>query len=180
MSTDWLIDQQMLQVAQESDADKQVIRDYLSENARHFGTLGAVFNGVFLIVMIVVLAGYFKLVGHRNSALSFNDWFAFSVWTQFPIIIQMLGFAVLFLSSATSDLPSTLLNYASINQLLFNLPIGHSHFQVSETFSVFYVWSIVLGATGLKRWLELSTPKAYLYSAAPYVLFFVGWALVAG
>ena len=180
MSTEWLVEQQMLQVTDESESDSQAIRDYLTENAPYLGTLGAVFNSVFLVVMLVVLAGYFKLIGHGRSELSFNDWFAFSVWTQFPVIIQMLGFAALFLTSSTGDLPMTLMNYASLNQLLLDLPVGHAYFQFTETLSAFYLWSIVLGAIGLKRWVGFSLAKAYLFSAAPYVLTFSIWAIFAG
>lgn len=180
MSTEWLVEQQMLQLTDESEADRQAIREYLTENADTVGTLGAVFNGIFLLIMVAVLAGYFKLVGHRQSDITFGDWFSFAVWTQFPIVVQMLGFAALMVTASTGDLPMTMLNYASANQLAFGLSIDHVYFQLLETLSAFYLWSIVLGATGLQRWVGFSTGKAYALSAMPYVLFFGLWAVFAG
>lgn len=177
MSEQWIVDQQMQQMTFETPSEQAQIEAYLTENARHTGTLGAIFTVIFTLVMLAVLALYFKIIGRKNEQASYGDWFAFSVWTQMPMVVQLLGFIALVIFAGHGDLSINLPNYASVNQLLLDLPVQHAWFQFAETLNLFFVWNILLGARGLMQWCQMSASKASLFSALPYVSVFAIWAL---
>ena len=177
MSEQWIVDQQVMQMSFESQAEQVEVEKYLLENAQHTGTIGAIFTVVFQLILLAILALYFKIVGMKDEQATYGDWFAFSVWTQMPMLINLLGFCALFITAGGGDLSINLPNYASVNQLLLNLPVQHSWFQFSEALNLFYLWNILLGAKGLMQWCQMSAVKATLLSALPYAAVFALWAL---
>lgn len=179
MSVDWIIDQQMLHIDDASPSEEQEIRSFLSQSAPYTGILGSTFSAIFYVILISVLAGYFKLVGRKNQNLTYKDWFTFSVWIQIPFVVHMLGLMGLVFTANTPELSLTLVNYSSLNQLLLNLPIGHTFFDLAEALNLFYVWSIALAATGLIRWANLSRVKAWSFATLPYVVVFSLWGLLS-
>ena len=177
MSDQWIVDQQLQQMSFESPAEEAQVAQFMLENAPHTGTLGAIFSVLFLIIMLAVLALYFKIVGRQNEQATYGDWFAFSVWTQMPMAVQMIGFIALFVSAGGGDLSINLPNYASANQLFINLPAQHSWFQFAEALNLFFLWNIFLGAKGLMQWCKMSSVRATSLSAAPYLAIFAIWAV---
>ena len=179
MSIDWVIEQQMLHIDDVSPSEEQEIYNFLSQSAPYTGILGATFSAIFYVILISVLAGYFKLVGRKNQNLTYKDWFSFSVWIQMPFVVHMLGLMALVFTADSPNLSLTLVNYSSLNQLLLDLPIGHSFFDIAEALNLFYLWSIALAAIGLIRWANLSQAKAWSFAALPYVLVFSLWGLLS-
>lgn len=179
MDPEWIVDQQLLHVELEAPSDEKEIRAFLMETAPYAGALGAIFNGIFLVIMVSILAGYYRFVGSNNEQLTYGDWFSFAVWTQMPFLVYIVGLMVMLFTAGGGDIPLTLVNYSAINQLFLHLPIGHAFYDVAEAVNLFYLWSIYLAAVGLKRWADLSTAKAWLLSALPYVLVFGLWALLS-
>lgn len=179
MSNEWIIEQQMLHVQTESPSEEKEIKSFLMETAQYTGALGAIFNAIFYVVLVSVLAGYYKLIGRKNEQLTYNNWFAFSVWTQMPLIVHMLGLIALVVTANSPEVPLSLVNYASFNQLFVNLPIGHVFYDLAETLNLFFLWSIFLAAVGLKSWANMPTGKAAMFAILPYVLVFGIWAIVA-
>ncbi|BDX05521.1 YIP1 family protein [Planctobacterium marinum] len=177
MSDQWIVDQQLLQMSFESSAEEAQVEQFLLENAPHTGTLGAIFSVLFFLILLAVLALYFKIVGRQDEQATYGDWFAFSVWTQMPMALQLIGFIALFVSAGGGDLSINLPNYTSVNQLLLNLPVKHKWFQIAEAANVFFLWSILLGAKGLMQWCNMSMLKATCLSAAPYLAIFTIWAI---
>jgi hypothetical protein len=179
MSTDWLIEQQMEQAGDLSISEQAQVRGFLEESAASLGWVAAVSNSIFTLFIMAALAGYFKLISHSKEKYSYSEWFKFVVWMQMPTVIYMLGFMVLVVTASSPDLPIVLINYASLNQILLHLSVGHSHYLWAETVNLFFLWSIALAALGLNRWVKLSVIKSSFIASIPYVTIFVIWALVA-
>lgn len=178
MSPDWIIEQQMLQVGDVSPSEEEQIRAYLTQSVGTVGWLGGIFNTLFIFITLVILAGYFKMVSGSDE-YSYGNWFGFTIWTQMPTVVYMLGFLALLLTASTPDLPLMLLNYASINQLLLDLAPSHSLYMWAESINLFYVWNIVLASIGLNRWTGMTMTKATVLSALPFVLVFGIWGAMA-
>ncbi|GGW83927.1 YIP1 family protein [Alteromonas halophila] len=179
MSTEWLVEQQMLQAQDTSPAEMEQMRVFIEESASGLGWMGAVFNVIYTLIMISALSGYFKLLSYKQPQYRYVDWFRFTVWTQMPTVIYMLGFMALIATSNTADLPLNLLNYASLNQVALHLPFGHGLFTWAETLNLFFIWSIALSALGLHSWLQLSLLRSAVLAAFPYIATFTVWALLA-
>lgn len=178
MSTEWIVEQQLLQVGDISPAEEQQFRAYFAESAGAIGWLGAIFNSLFILISIAILAGYFKLVG-GGSDYGYGDWFGFAIWTQMPTVIYMLGFFALFMTASTPDLPLMLVNYASINQLLLGLSPQDALYTWAESVNLFFFWNIALATIGLNRWCGMSMGKAGVLAALPFVLVFGIWGVLA-
>lgn len=178
MSTEWIVEQQLLQAGDISPAEKDQLRAYFTQSAGSIGWLGAIFNGLFMLIMLAVLAGYFKLVSGTDE-YGYGDWFGFTVWTQMPTVVYMLGFLALYLTASTPDLPIMLLNYASANQLFLGLSAQDALYTWAESLNLFYLWYIALAAIGLNRWCDMNMTKATVLSALPFVLIFTLWGVLA-
>jgi hypothetical protein len=178
MSPEWVVEQQMLQVGDVSPSEEEQIRAYLTQSAGTVGWLGAIFNGLFILISLAILAGYFKLVSGSDE-YGYGDWFGFAIWTQMPTVVYMLGFLVLYLTAGTPDLPLMLINYASLNQLLLGLSVQDALYTWAESLNLFYIWYIALAAIGLNRWTSMSITKATILSALPFVLVFGIWGVLA-
>lgn len=179
MSTEWIVEQQMLQVPDASPAEEEQMRAYLTQSAGGVAWIGGIFNTIATLLIVALLAGYFRLVGGSNEELTYSEWFKFSVWTQMPTIVYMIGFMALVLSASTADLPLMLINYASVNQLFLDLPVGHQFYTFAESLNLFFIWNVVLSTIGLKHWANMSTIKAVIFSSLPYVVIFSIWAALA-
>ncbi len=78
------------------------------------------------LVLITFLAWYYHLLGKMFKEYKYSDWFALSIITQVPQIMNYVVFLVLYYTSTNADLPFSLLSYASINQLILNFTPEHN------------------------------------------------------
>jgi hypothetical protein len=181
MSSDWLMEQQLLHAGEIAPSEKEVVMDMMAQTIEYIGLIGSVFSSIFLIFICVASAGYLVLVSKfsdNERDFQFGDWFGFSVWSQMPVLINLLGFVFLYATSATPDLPLVLPNYASINQLFLGLVPGDSFFNLAENVNLFYLWSIGLVAYGLNYCCNMSLLKATFFSLLPYLVVFGLWSLI--
>lgn len=182
MSPEWILEQQMLQAGDISPAEEEQMRSFLSQTVEHTGTMAAIFSSIFVVFFNAVLAGYFTLAaksaGSVSKQHSYGDWFSFSIWTQMPMLVNLIGFFVLFSTAATSDLPLSLVNYASVNQLFLGLSSTDDYFLWAESLNLFYLWSVIIAAIGLQRLLDMSVTKSYVLSLFPYLVVFLLWAVL--
>ncbi len=142
----------------------------------------AIGGGLFaIIIMNALIAGYYLLVSKQDpdAQHSYGAWYGFGVWTMMPAVISSLGILALVLTASTDQLSMSIFNYASINQLILGLPLGHSLYSLTEAISIFTVWGIALAAIGLKCWTNFSLNKAILFAALPNVIIFGIWAIIA-
>ncbi len=183
MSPEWLVSQQMLQIGDQlQPAEQEMVAQMLMQSAGNTGLLSGIFASISQVVMVVLLAIYFVIIGkinHSGETITLGGWFNFSTWVAMPILIQTIGFIILFLTASSPDLPITLAQYASVNQLFLDLPQTHALYTWASSLSVFYLWSILIAAFGLKQLCSIDFPKALLLSALPFVLVFGVWFLIA-
>ncbi|HAT40514.1 MAG TPA: hypothetical protein DCS87_02160 [Rheinheimera sp.] len=177
MSLPHLVEQQLLLAGPMNPAEKEQATAVLGQMASNMAYIAPAMAVVTSLIVTSLCAIYFLLVSRFDKRYSFGDWFQFAVWTQLPMLINLLGLVVLVLLASSPDVPLTLANYASINQLFDLTQPGDAKFNLLENLNLFYVWQIILAAAGLERWLDLSKQKAYALAALPYVLIFGLWAL---
>lgn len=184
MSTDWLVEQQMMTIGPDaSPAERQGAEDFINATAGNFGTVTGGMGAVMLLIFSALFAGYYmlahKVTGHSEKPLSFGDWFSVTVWSQMPLLINSIGFIVLFATASTSDLPLSLANYASLNQLVTDYAPGDALYTWAESLNLFSLWSIALVATAMQRLSNMSIAKSYIVAALPNLAIFGIWFAVA-
>jgi len=178
MSPEWLVEQQLLHAGDLTPAELEQSRAMMAQAAPHTAMLFAVSSPVMLLLMNAIIAGYLHLVAKMSGDFHYKDWFGFSVWSQMPMVLNTIGLILIVLFSNTPNMPLSTANYASLNQLLLQLPIGAPFYAWAEAFSLFMLWQIAIMAMGLKQWCKFSTVKASLFAALPTILIFGIWALL--
>lgn len=184
MSPEWLIEQQMQTLpADMSPAEREAAEGMIAQTTGSMGIMSSVGMVIATMVFTAIFAGYYMLAskagGQNRQPLSYGDWFSFSIWTQMPMLINTLGFIALFATAATGDLPMSLPNYASLNQLVLGIAPGEHLYAWAEALNLFSLWTVVLCAIGLKQLADMSAAKAYLLALLPNLLIFGIWFAVA-
>ncbi|OJF68924.1 hypothetical protein BK026_09030 [Alteromonas sp. V450] len=177
MTPEWIVEQQMLQMTDLTDGERQQIATYMLESAGYTGMISAIISTVMLVISVLVTSAYFMFIGRREQSLRFKEWFALSVKMQLPIAINLLAFLFILLSTGHPEQPISLLNFASVNQLFVGLQPGHAYYTFAESINVFYLWSILIGAYGLHALLGKTMRRSVLIVSVPYLLFFAIWGL---
>jgi len=178
MSTEWIVDQQILYSGEVSSSEVNMLKKNLSKIAEYSGIISAASELAISLFLMLILASYYNLLGKMSNDYSYSDWFGFTVITQMPQFINALGFIFLQYSSSNKDLPFSLLNYGSINQILFGFSESHRLFSWSESFGFFTLWCIVLTTIGLTKWLGFNYIKSMLYASLPYAIFLASWFII--
>ncbi|MFN6263796.1 MAG: YIP1 family protein, partial [Chromatiaceae bacterium] len=142
MSPAWLVDQQLLHAGELTPAETEQIRAAMASMAGATPIIGAVSIAVGSLAFTAITAGYLLLTGKLQKALNYGQWFALVVWSQLPALLNILGLALLVLLADSPDQPLMLVNYASLNQLVLDLPIGHALYNWAESINVFLVWQL--------------------------------------
>lgn len=181
MSDDWIVEQQIQQMASSmSEQDIERIRPQLESMAPHTATFSAI-GGVFMLGLLILLAGSLYMLLARLATSGpkrgWAAWIRLTTWTQLPLVASALGLILLTLIASTPDQPMGMMGYASLNNLLLDLPPGHRWYNLALNINLFTLWSVVLAAIGIRTWTNTSWAKAGLIAALPWVLVFGVWAL---
>lgn len=183
MSPEWIVEQQLAQSGDLSAQEAEQAKDAMMQMAQYTGVLGAVFGGIFIIIMTSVFAGYNMLIGKSSGVtkpdFKYGDWFSFTLWTSMPAIVNTIGFMVLFLTASTSELPLSMANYASVNQLFFNYLPSDALYTWAESLNLFSLWSIFLTAVGFQRCCSMSLTNSVIAAVLPYFVIFGSWFALA-
>lgn len=179
MSPAWLVDQQMLHAGELTPAETEQIRAAMAEMAGATPLIGAVSVAVGGLAFTAITAGYLLLTGKLQKALNYGQWFALVVWSQLPTLLNILGLALLVLLADSPDQPLMLVNYASLNQLVLDLPIGHALYTWAESINVFLIWQLWIVFAGLQSAAGFSSKRAAIVTGTPVLLIFGLWALLA-
>lgn len=178
MSPEWIVEQQIAQAAHSmTPAEIEQSRAVMAQMADKTGifTLGGVL--VMTPIMLAIMALYTMLVGNPGQKRRYGDWFALTVWTNMPGVLNMLGLMVLVLVSSDPNMPLNTPNYLSLNQLLLGLEPGQAWYSWAESLNLIYFWIIGLVAVGLHSWSGYSAAKSTLLAALPLVVIFGLWAV---
>ncbi|MDP2560497.1 YIP1 family protein [Psychrobium sp. 1_MG-2023] len=183
MTPEWIVEQQLMQMGDVSASERAAATEALELTAEYTGVIGAVFTVIAQVIMISILAGFYLAIGKfaakQSPQYSYGDWFSFAIWTQMPALINMIGFTILFTTAAVSDLPLTLTNYASLNQLVLNLAPTEALYTWAESINIFSVWSIIIAMIGLQHCCKMTTVKAFTFATLPYITVFGSWFILA-
>jgi magnesium-transporting ATPase (P-type) len=178
MSAEWLVEQQLLQAGDLTPAETEQARAMMAQTAAYTPIIGVVSVVVVSLLMHAIFAGYYHLIGKMAGNFSYSQWFAASVWSQMPLLLNMIGLMLLTLMADNPNLPLSTANYASVNQLLLQLPPSHGYFFLTESLNLFYFWQVALLTLAFRQWCQFSLTKALLLAAFPLVLIFGIWALL--
>ena len=178
----FLIDQQVAAASVDATiAEQKMIRQSM-EQTIDMQVWFAIFGGIIgLAVINALMAGYYLFVSKQDPEANYGygAWYGFGVWTMMPMIISSLGLLILVLTASTDQISQTLFNYASINQLLIGLEIGHPFYTLLESLNIFSIWSIFIAAIGLKSWTNFTFNKALLFAALPSIVIYGIWTVIA-
>ena len=160
--------------------EKKMIRQSMEQsldNQVWFAIGGGIFG---LLFINALLSGYYMLISKQDpdANYSYGAWYGFGVWSMMPMVISSLGVVALVLTASNNELPISLFNYASINQLFLGLELGDSFYNMMESLSIFSLWSIALVAIGLKCWTNFSFNKALLFAALPTIIIYSIWTII--
>jgi hypothetical protein len=183
MSPDWIVEQQMMAAGDMTASEREAMKEAAVMTAEYIGIMAAVGSLIMIPIMAAIFALYYKIIGSTVAEVApeykFGDWFTFSVWTLMPTVINTLGFMALFLTAATADLPISMPNYASVNQLFMNLLPGDALYNWAENLNLFAIWSIVIAAIGFNRCCKMSMVKSVIFAAIPTLVIFGVWFIIA-
>ena len=178
----FLIDQQEAAASVDATiAEQKMIRQSM-EQTIDMQVWFAMFGGIIgLAVINALMAGYYLFVSKQDPEANYGygAWYGFGVWTMMPMIISSLGLLILVLTASTDQISQTLFNYASINQLLIGLEIGHPFYTLLESLNIFSIWGIFIAAIGLKSWTNFTFNKALLFAALPSIVIYGIWTVIA-
>ncbi|GGF08738.1 YIP1 family protein [Pseudoalteromonas gelatinilytica] len=178
----YLIDQQVAVASVDATiAEQKMIRQSMEQTIDlqvWFAMLGGIIG---LAVINALMAGYYLFVSKQDPEANYGygAWYGFGVWTMMPMIISSLGLLILVLTASTDQISQSLFNYASINQLLIGLEIGHPFYTLLESLNIFSIWGIFIAAIGLKSWTNFTFNKALLFAALPSIVIYGIWTVIA-
>lgn len=178
----FLIDQQVAAASVDATiAEQKMIRQSM-EQTIDMQVWFAMFGGIIgLAVINALMAGYYLFVSKQDPEANYGygAWYGFGIWTMMPMIISSLGLLILVLTASTDQISQSLFNYASINQLLIGLEIGHPFYTLLESLNIFSIWGIFIAAIGLKCWTNFTFNKALLFAALPSIVIYGIWTVIA-
>lgn len=178
----FLIDQQVAAASVDATiAEQKMIRQSM-EQTIDMQVWFAIFGGIIgLAVINALMAGYYLFVSKQDPEANYGygAWYGFGIWTMMPMIISSLGLIILVLTASTDQISQSIFNYASINQLLIGLEIGHPFYTLLESLNIFSIWGIFIAAIGLKSWTNFTFNKALLFAALPSIVIYGIWTVIA-
>lgn len=178
-SPEWIVEQQLQEAGDLKPDEREAARGALIEIAPYTAHIAA-FSNVLLWPIFCALLALFYFAGERALGATRNGygaWFGLSAVAMLPQVVNALGLIVLCLTY-TGDIPLQLANYASVNALVLGLAPGERAQGLASALSLFYLWSIVLAAIGIRVYSAYGWGKSILLAALPYVLVFGAWAAV--
>lgn len=183
MSPEWIVSQQMLYVDEAlPEEQKEMVSQMLLSSAENTGVVNGAFSVISQLVFVLVLSIYFFIVAKVykiNNDKKYADWFSFAVWVAMPAVIQAIGLIMLFVSAKSPDLPITLSQYASFNQLFLGYPETHQFFTLTSSMNLFYIWSILIASIGLKQIAGFTFLKSLSISVLPFLTVYSVWFFIA-
>jgi hypothetical protein len=137
----------------------------------------SVIGAVVGTLMITAVSALYYLVAGKlmGVPIGFGKWFGFSVWTSVPRLLTVPLSALQIMTSNGRLAPEDL-NMASLNYLVFHLPVTHPWAGLVGSMDLTMFWSIALAVLGLKAWTGRSTGTCVLVAVLPYLIVYGLWA----
>lgn len=174
----WLIDQMLAASPQGNDpAARAAMQQFMNPATMTVTTTVSI--AIMLPVIMLLTAVYLllsaKVVG---SDIGFGRWFGFAAWASVPALLTIPAGAVVLLMASNGQIGQNEINPLSLNQLFFNLPLGHRWAGLLDAIHLPLLWSLFVTAVGYRVWTGKSQATSWIVALLPYVLIFGIWALV--
>lgn len=144
-------------------------------------TVTSVVGVVIMIPLVLLLTAVYYLLAAKvvGSEIGFGKWFCFATWASVPTLINIPAGAVAILLADNGQLLTNALNPLTLNQLLFNLPLGSPWTSLLEAIHLPMLWSLLVSAIGYQVWTKKPAGTAWTVVLLPYIVIFGIWAAVA-
>jgi hypothetical protein len=128
-------------------------------------------------LVALLLSALYYLIASKviDAQIGFGKWFGFAVWTSVPRLLTIPLSALQIVTSHGRLAPEDL-NMASLNFLVFHLPIGNPWASLVGSIDLTMFWSIALAVLGLKVWTGRSTATCVTVALLPYAIVYGLWA----
>src|SRR5690606_32246328 len=136
------------------------------------GTMGGISTGIFVLVVMLLFAGYLSLVSLLTSdGIPYKRWLALVAWSAVPTLLDTLaGLVNLVLNDFTHRLPAEI-NVLSFGSLLGIDPAAVGWLEtLAHQVSITTIWAIVLMVLGYEIWTGKSAGAALGIVTAPLLV----------
>ncbi|MGB0895429.1 MAG: YIP1 family protein [Parashewanella sp.] len=178
----YLVEQQMAMLSPDLSIDERKATESYMKQGAEYSVWVAIGGGIVgFIIINAIMALYYSLISKMDlqSNSTYGAWYGFGFWTMMPMVINFFGVIILVVTAGTDQLPLTLQNFASLNQLVLGLEPADKLYALTESLNIFNIWGIVLTAIGLKVWTNFSTNKASLFACLPFIVIYLVWFVIA-
>lgn len=183
VDANFLVSEQLAQMEAKGSTPAEIeqAKGFIAQQVPMMGIISAVGAVFAMLIFNAIFALYYFFVGkmdEQNDA-TYGDWFGFSVFTFLPSILNSIGVVALVATASTADIPLSTMSFASLNQLIFDLPLSNSFYTMLESLNLFSIWAIALTFVGMKAWTNFNTAKAAVFALLPTVIIYGIWGLIA-
>lgn len=170
---DWYIDL----MTSNSPPEVKAMMQSTNANQMRITSSFAVFVGA--LISGVVFAIYLNLVTKidPDNVNGFTDWYGFSWWVSMPMVVGNIVSLALIVTVSDAQMTPNVLYPLSL-AFVFNVGIGSEWLGLLQSTGLSTLWSIYLMAIGITKWTNISTQKAFLFAAAPFVVIWLIWVAI--
>ncbi|CAH0202880.1 hypothetical protein SRABI118_01784 [Massilia sp. Bi118] len=170
----WLVEHMVASQPKASPEVRAAMEKFMTPTSMMWSSgIGAV---VGTLVALALSALYYlvasKIIG---APIGYGKWFGFSVWTSVPRLLTIPLSAVQIATSNGRLAPEDL-NMASLNYLVFHLPMTNPWASLVGSIDLTMFWSIALAVLGLKVWTGRSTATCVTIAVLPYLIVYGLWS----
>ncbi|WP_395338229.1 Yip1 family protein [Ningiella sp. W23] len=173
IDSEWLVQKQLAEIQDLPASQQEELARIFRNLAEYAGWLGTFLSSTAMLVAVALLSLFYMYMDSSDERKSYEQWFSFTLWTQAPTIISTLIFMIILFTIPEQDFRPELINYASVSQLLGIQEESGYLYLIGNSFSVFYIWSIVLATIGIRIWANATWLKSLLIAVTPYIVYVV-------
>lgn len=134
-------------------------------------------NVLFLVAALGTAYWAMQFTVRSENHMTLMQWYKIIMVCQLPWVANYLGLILLTFSAADTALPFSMLDYASVNYLFFQLKPQDSWYTLIEGINLFHFWSLGLTATAINRCLKTSLSASLGYALLPYIVLASLWTV---
>ena len=175
----WMIDQMLAASPQGEDpAARAAMQQFMNPATMTVTTTVSI---AIMLPLILLLSAVYLLLSAKviGSDIGFGKWFSFAAWASVPALLTIPAGAVVLLMAGNGQVAQNEINPLSLNQLLFQLPMGHRWAGLLDAIHLPMLWGLFVSAVGYRVWTGKSSAASWLIVSLPYLVIFGGWALFA-
>lgn len=178
----WLIDQQLQQAQNLTDAQRQTaVQSAMRLPAPVFAAIGAVGACIAIPLVFAIVALYYLVVSFATGdGVKYQQWYALIAWCALPVVFGLLAALVHVLSGDARFMRQEELNpFAFGNLLGFDLATATRMQRFLLSLDVTAIWGLVLSILGYQAFTKRSLAWSAAVVLAPLALIVVIGVLIA-